>query len=154
MQRMAVSLTSQETEIGMKTRFTQLVCVAFLAGFLGSQFADNSVQTQADEKKVEKKVDTKKTTRKKPRGRLPNYFSQVVDRKQREEIYAIQGKYTEEIAGLTKQLGDLKTKMTDECREVLTDEQKEKVDAIAAEAKKKAEDRRKTKSTKTTKTAK
>jgi hypothetical protein len=141
-----VSFTAFE-EILMKSGFAKLVCVAFLAGFLGSQFADNSVQTRADEKKVEKKADEKKT-RKKPRGRLPNYYSQVVTKKQRDEIYSLQSKYTEQIEGLTKQIADLKTKMNDECRELLSDEQKKKVDDLAAAAKKKADDKKKAKTAK------
>lgn len=132
----------------MKARFTQFVCVAFLAGFLGSQFAENSIQIKADEKVAkkadEKKADDKKAT-KEPGGRLPNYYAGVVDAKQRTEIYAIQAKYSEQIAGLEKQIGDLKTKMNDESRAVLSDEQKAKVDALAEEAKKKAGDKKKPK---------
>jgi hypothetical protein len=128
----------------MKARFAQLVCVAFLAGFLGSQFADNSIQTQANEKKVEKKADEKKT-RKKPRGRLPNYYSKVVNKKQREEIYSLQEQYSEQIESLTKQIDDLKTKMNEECRELLSDEQKKKVDDLSAAAKKKSDDKKKAK---------
>jgi phage host-nuclease inhibitor protein Gam len=69
-------------------------------------------------------------------------------KKQREKIYALQEKYNEQIEGLTKQIADLKTEMNDECRELLSDEQKTKVDALTAAAKKKADDRKKAKAAK------
>lgn len=81
--------------------------------------------------------------RAKPRGRLPVYYSRVVSQEQREEIYALQAKYQTQIAKLLLEVEKLEMQRDKEVREVLTDEQREKVDALVAEAKAKREARRK-----------
>lgn len=69
---------------------------------------------------------TKQETNK-PKGRLPAYFGKVVSQKQREEIYAIQAKYNEEIDKLKEQLEELTTKRDTEVEQVLTDEQRTEI---------------------------
>ena len=44
-----------------------------------------------------------KKERAKPRGRLPAHFSSVVTEDQREEIYAIQSKYLDQIRSLLRE---------------------------------------------------
>ena len=70
----------------------------------------------------------------KPRGRLPNYFTSVVDGVQREKIYAIQSDYAKQLEDLQRQLNELKAKCDQEVDAVLTPEQLEIVNARRAEA--------------------
>ena len=72
---------------------------------------------------------------KKFRGRLPNYYSQVVDAKQRAAIYAIQKDYASKIAQLQEQLAAIIQEKNDKVRTVLSIEQQKKVDDLAAQAK-------------------
>ena len=76
----------------------------------------------------------KKTERAKPRGRLPNYYRTVVDKQQRDKIYAIQAQYSGQIEDLLKQIEQLKAKQTAEIETVLTPEQKAEIAKIAQEA--------------------
>lgn len=71
----------------------------------------------------------------KTKGRLPPYFAQVVDAKQREQIYAIQAKYKEQIEKLEADLKAANDKLKEEVEAVLNKEQKEKLDKLRAEAK-------------------
>lgn len=98
----------------------------------------------AAEKAGEKKVDAKKETapkegekkeRAKPKGKLPNYYSDVVSGEQREKIYAIQAKFAAEIEKLQEQLKALEAKVDAEVEAVLTPEQKDKVAKAAAASK-------------------
>jgi hypothetical protein len=71
----------------------------------------------------------------KTKGRLPAYFAQVVDAKQREQIYSIQAKYKEQIEKLEAELKAANDKLKEEVEAVLSKEQKEKLDKLRAEAK-------------------
>jgi hypothetical protein len=71
----------------------------------------------------------------KTKGRLPPYFAQVVDAKQREQIYSIQAKYKEQIEKLEAELKAANDKLKEEVEAVLSKEQKEKLDKLRAEAK-------------------
>jgi Spy/CpxP family protein refolding chaperone len=73
------------------------------------------------------------------RGRLPNYYRQVVTPDQREKIYAVQAKYVEQIEALEKQILDLEAKRDTEVEALLSPEQKEKVKALREEARKRRE---------------
>jgi len=79
------------------------------------------------------------------RGRLPNYYSQVVDQQQREKIYAIQREYKPKIDALKAQLAALTKERDDEVSEVLTPQQREKIEQLREEAKAKREAKRKPK---------
>ena len=68
-------------------------------------------------------------------GRLPAYFGMVVDQKQRENIYAIQKEYFEEIEALKTRLALLTDERNKKILTVLSPEQRAKVDQLKAEAK-------------------
>jgi Spy/CpxP family protein refolding chaperone len=87
-------------------------------------------------KKAPKKEGESKGKKKEARGRLPAGYGDLVTDEQRDRIYSIQGKYADQIAGLQKQLEDLRDKQTAEIEAVLTAEQKAKL-AQARAAKKK-----------------
>jgi capsule polysaccharide export protein KpsE/RkpR len=73
------------------------------------------------------------------KGRLPNYYTDVVTEKQREDIYKIQEEYKPKIDALKTQLDALNKEMNDKISALLTAEQKKKVeDAAAAAAKAKS----------------
>lgn len=68
------------------------------------------------------------------RGRLPNFFTQVVTPQQREQIYEIQQGYAEELEALRAKLAAVEAKMTQEIEGVLDAEQLEQVKKLQAEA--------------------
>ena len=72
---------------------------------------------------------------KKPRGRLPAYYGKVVTDKQREQIYEIQAKFTEQIVKLQEQLTALAAKRDAEIEQVLTDEQRAEITRLKNERK-------------------
>ncbi len=72
----------------------------------------------------------------KQRRRLPPYYARVVDDKQREAIYAIQDEYAPRIEELQKQLEALIAERDAKIQAVLTPEQLEQVQQLAAEAQK------------------
>ena len=77
----------------------------------------------------------------KPKGRLPAYYKDVVSEDQKAKIYAIQGKYADEIAALAEQMKAAVAKRDAEVEGVLTAEQRTKVEELkAAAAKKNAAD--------------
>ncbi|HWB13304.1 MAG TPA: hypothetical protein VG826_29025 [Pirellulales bacterium] len=95
---------------------------------------------QQDSSKPATKADAKaegKTAkpRAKPRGRLPAYYSKVVDGQQREKIYKIQQQYESKIAALKAELQALQEKVDAEVEAVLTAEQQSMVKKLAEEAK-------------------
>jgi Spy/CpxP family protein refolding chaperone len=70
-----------------------------------------------------------------PRGRLPAYYAEVVDEKQREAIYKIQQEYEPKIADLRAQLDKLTKEREAKVTAVLTPEQQKKVAELQAAAK-------------------
>jgi len=70
-----------------------------------------------------------------PRGRLPAYYSQVVDQKQREAIYKIQEEYEPKIAALREQLDALTKQRDEKVAAVLTPEQLKKIAELQAAGK-------------------
>lgn len=69
------------------------------------------------------------------RKRLPNYYTNVVDDKQREAIYAIQLQYFDQIAELKLQIAKLEKERNEKIEAVLTEQQKADIAKIAAQAK-------------------
>jgi len=67
--------------------------------------------------------------------RLPNYYAQVVDDKQREQIAKIQGEYNAKINALKAQLDELTKKRDAAIEGVLTQEQLKKIADLKAAAK-------------------
>lgn len=73
-------------------------------------------------------------TRKKPRGRVPNHYGKIgLTNEQKEEIYAVQAKYREQIESLQAQINELQQEEASEIYLVLTDNQKESLKKILAE---------------------
>ena len=72
---------------------------------------------------------------KKPRGRLPAYYGKVVNDKQREQIYEIQAKFTEQLAKLQEQLAALTVQRDTEIEQVLTAEQRSEIARLKSERK-------------------
>jgi hypothetical protein len=69
--------------------------------------------------------------------RLPNHYADVVNEKQRDEIYKIQGEYKPKIDALKAQLDALNKEMKEKISAVLTADQKKKIEDAAAAAKEK-----------------
>jgi hypothetical protein len=93
----------------------------------------------------EKAAGAKKEA-KAPRGRLPAYYSDVVTGGQREQIYAIQEKYSTELMDLNQRIADLLKQQRQEIEALLSADQRAQIEKIAAEAvqkkKKKAADKK------------
>ncbi len=106
-----------------------------LAGFLPL------LTKAADEKaaEIESKPAITKIT-----GRLPNHYGKLVDKTQREKIYAIQAKYAEKIKLLQEQLKEIQLKRDTEIRDVLTAEQQKKLGELMAAVKAKSKAGKKT----------
>jgi Spy/CpxP family protein refolding chaperone len=68
---------------------------------------------------------------------LPAHYAQVIDEKQRDEIYKIQEEYQPKIEALQSQLNALKKERDEKISAVLTAEQKKQVDQAAAKRKSK-----------------
>lgn len=117
---------------------------------IGQQPAAQSPTTQATtaESSPETPAETpvpEKPAKKEFRGRLPAYYGRVVDETQRKKIYAIQREYAPEIDALKAQLAALVAERDEKVAGVLTQEQREKVEQLRAEAKAKRNQRRATK---------
>jgi len=100
--------------------FAARVFVAAVAvfAFTAAGFAQ---APKADPKKEDKKVS----------GVLPTYWKMLgLTDKQVQEVYKIQGKYNDEIDTLEAKIKDLKDKMSKERSEVLTAEQKKRLEEI------------------------
>lgn len=78
----------------------------------------------------------------KPKGRLPSYYSKVVDGIQRDKIYDVQKKYGPQIEQLQAQLKELTEKRDAEVAALLTPEQRERLATLQAEAKEAAAKKR------------
>ena len=88
---------------------------------------------------------TKPAKKKESRGQLPAYYGQVVDKQQREKIYAIQGEYAPKIDALKAQLAALIAERDEKVAAVLTPEQLKTVEKLSAEAKAKRDSKKKEK---------
>ena len=87
-----------------------------------------TAKASAAEATAEAPTSAKKDSAKKePRGRLPQYYSDVVTEEQRTEIYAIQSKHEAEIESLEKQLEAAKSALMEEIEGVLSPSQLKKV---------------------------
>jgi hypothetical protein len=86
-------------------------------------------------KKADKtaKTDKAETTEKKAKGRLPQYYADIVTSEQREKIYSIQAKHQEKISELNATLLAATRAMNAEIEAVLTADQKIKLKAAQEE---------------------
>ena len=79
--------------------------------------------------KVDPKADPKAET--KAKGQLPQNWKQLgLTDDQTQKVYKVQSKYNEDIDKLKAQIEELKTKMAKERNEVLTPEQKKRLEDI------------------------
>lgn len=81
------------------------------------------------------KAPAARKARKPPRGRLPAFFKDVVDNKQRDQIYAIEREYQPQIDALKAQLATLTKEREEKIAAVLTPEQQKKLEQLRQEAK-------------------
>ncbi|MCC9605115.1 low affinity iron permease family protein [Blastopirellula sp. JC732] len=109
------------------------LCVAGLA---------TTPATAAEEAAVaaEQKMEAK--PRSEPRGRLPNFYGQVVSEKQKEEIYEIQSSYQAKLDELIRQIVAIKAERDAKINQTLTPEQLKEVASLRAESEKRQTERR------------
>ncbi len=117
-----------------------MAAVALTAGRVG--LGEDEPSTKKSAKKAEAAKDDAKPpeAKKKPKpkevkGRLPAYYGEVVDQKQRDAIYAIQAEYAPKIDALKAQLDALEKERDEKVAAVLTEEQVKKVEALKEAAK-------------------
>jgi len=111
--------------------------LAFLWTILASlaiTLAVGETPTFGQEKDVPKKTAPQERKAKEFRGRLPAYYGKVVDKKQREAIYAIQKEYFTQIRDLRAQLDALTEERNERISAVLTPEQLKEVEDFKAAA--------------------
>ena len=118
----------------------EMLVTAVILGAIGMAVEIGQAQ-DAPKAEAASKDAQKPKKRAKPRGRLPAFYGKIVDRKQRQQIYAIQKSHATEIAKLKAQLKDLVTKRDTEVAAVLTAEQQTEVAKLVAAAKAKREKR-------------
>jgi hypothetical protein len=105
-------------------------------------------QATAGEPSPETPAETpapEKAAKKEFRGRLPAYYGRVVDQTQREKIYAIQREFAPKIDALKAQLAALVAERDEKIVSVLTQEQRETIEKLKAEAQAKRNQGRATK---------
>ena len=124
----------------MKSKvFVLLTVVAVLFGLLLTAGSPLAQENSADGAKAA----AQPRVRAQARGRLPNFYRQLVSPDQREKIYSIQKSYSSQIEDLEKQLADLVAKRNAEIESVLTPEQRAKLKNLEADAAKQREEARK-----------
>lgn len=110
------------------TRYRWSLLLLIVALGLIAFVTDGSTGLSADEQKPKataaQSTETK-PARKAPAGRVPPGYGKLnLSNKQKEEIYAVQDKYKEQIAELQKQIEDLRIARDADIHAVLTAEQK------------------------------
>jgi hypothetical protein len=96
--------------------------------------ANGAPATNKGKKASSKTAKGEKST--KSAARLPAYFSAVVTEEQRQKIHSIQNDYAGRIEPLRRQLDSLTKERDDKINATLTPEQKQKIEALKAAAKK------------------
>jgi hypothetical protein len=106
--------------------------LALTLGF-ASVMTFGSLRLVAQEPPAGKADDATKPAAKRvsdPSRRVPNFFGQLgLTTEQREEIYRIRGKHQQKIAELEKQIAEMRAAMLTECEGVLTETQKQLLNA-------------------------
>ncbi len=109
-----------------------LALVFATAGFASAQKPDPA--KPADAKKDDAKKDDGKTDPKKERGFLPTYWKMLgLSEDQTQKVYKVQNKYGDEIDELEGKIKGLKDKMAKERGEILSPEQKKRLEEIIKE---------------------
>ena len=113
----------------MPARWSLAVAAALAFGLSGFAQAPKPADKPADTKKDDPKKDDKKAT-----GQLPTYWKQLgLTDEQVQKVYKVQNKYNDEIDTLEAKIKELKEKMTKERLDVLTAEQKKRLEDILKE---------------------
>jgi septal ring factor EnvC (AmiA/AmiB activator) len=108
-----------------------LALVFATAGFAAAQKPDAKKE---DPKKDDAKKDDTKTDPKKERGFLPTYWKMLgLSEDQIQKVYKVQNKYGDEIDELEGKIKGLKDKMAKERGDLLTAEQKKRLEEIIKE---------------------
>jgi hypothetical protein len=105
-----------------------VVCVAALAGVLSLDLV------MAQQKPAAKGAAKEAAAPAKPKGRLPAYYKDVVDEKQKASIYKLQADYAAKIEPLQEQIRTLIEERDAAIENVLSAEQKEKLKKVREEA--------------------
>jgi hypothetical protein len=124
------------------------VALAVAGGLAVGQQPASAAAATAVESSAETPAETPvpedaKTKKREFRGRLPAYYGQVVDEKQRKKIYEIQREYAPKINALKTQLAELTAERDKSVAAVLTPEQLATVEKLKTEAKAKRAQARK-----------
>ncbi len=109
------------------------------AGNTAQPAAGDQKVTPAAEQPKEKNASPKEPRAKKGgefTGRLPAYFSGVITEDQRQKIYAIQKDFVAKIRPLRRQIESLTKERDEQILALLTPDQKQKIEALKAAAKK------------------
>lgn len=110
----------------MFARWMLAVAAALLFGTLATAQAPTK---PADPKPADKKEESKKVS-----GQLPTYWRMLgLTDDQVQKVYKVQAKYGDEIDTLEAKIKELKDKMAKERSEVLTAEQKKRLEEILKE---------------------
>lgn len=123
----------------MKTRaLLALVAALSLTWFAATHaFSQNESQPAASASS-EDDAAPESPTKTKFRGRLPAYYGQIgLSRRQKENIYAIQGKYAGQIEELENQIAELEAERDEEIDSVLNDFQRQELKLVIEQARKK-----------------
>ena len=105
-----------------------LFAIPFLAALL------MAVPVSAQEK-GSAKAPAKAEKKDKAAGRLPMYYGQVVTKEQREKIYSVQAKFTDQILKLREQIELLEMQQKQEVEAVLSADQRQQVAKLVEDAK-------------------
>ena len=114
-----------------------LVALCVVGGASGVLCAP-ALLAQKAEGKAEAKAAAPEKPKEKSYKRLPAYYGDLVDGKQKEKIYTLQEKWGKQIDELAEQVKALQAKRDAEIEAVLTAEQKVKLEKTRADAKAKA----------------
>ncbi len=98
------------------------IIVSLVVG-IGLAFACHDIEAAKARKKVDRK--SKSVPARAVSTRLPRYFGQLdLDEQQRDEVYAIQADYGEQIEKLREQLADVQQQRDEDLQDVLTPAQR------------------------------
>lgn len=115
-----------------------VACLVAALALLSSPQASLAQQAKEDAKPAAAKAATAKKPAE-PRGRLPNFYREVVDNEQRARIYKLQEEYDAKIEALSAQLQELVNMRTTAIEAVLTADQLKKVKELQAASKEKSQ---------------
>jgi len=140
--------------LSLSTLLLVLLTIITSQAFAQEEVAEGAVETPAVQATVATpdappvRADVEEASPERPvfHRRLPNYYSRVVDRNQREAIYGIQEEYFDQIAQLRARIVALEEERNGKIEEMLTPEQLAAVqqmeEAARLEREQKAEQRR------------